>query len=123
MYIYIGIEDIAANAFIEASKNSCTRELSFNTLNNYSNRILKILNSESQQATLKISYEETQKLFIEYSDFFVENVNSKDFFVSNVSSISENLEAKNDFENLVAKGIQAIKNNQFQKVVDATQEK
>lgn len=70
MNIYIGIEDIAANAFIEVSKNSCTRELSFNTLNNYSSKILKILNSESQQATLKISYEETQKIFIEYSDFF-----------------------------------------------------
>ena len=54
---------------------------------------------------------------LEYSDVFVENVNSKDFFVSNVSSVTENLEEKNDFENLVAKGIQAIKNNQFQKVV------
>jgi isochorismate synthase len=54
---------------------------------------------------------------LEYSDVFVKNVNSKDFFVSNVTSVSENLEAKNDFENLVTKGIHAIKNNQFQKVV------
>lgn len=60
---------------------------------------------------------------LEYSDVFVENVNSKDFFVSNVSSVSENLEEKNDFENLVAKGIQAIKNNQFQKVVLSRKEK
>jgi isochorismate synthase len=54
---------------------------------------------------------------LEYSDVYVEKVNENLFFVSNDNSVSSNSEAKNDFENLVAKGVQAIKNKQFQKVV------
>lgn len=54
---------------------------------------------------------------LEYSDVYVEKVNENVFFVSNDNSVSSNSEAKNDFENLVEKGVQAIKNNKFQKVV------
>lgn len=54
---------------------------------------------------------------LEYSDVYVEKVNENVFFVSNDNSVSSNSEAKNDFENLVVKGVQAIKNKQFQKVV------
>jgi isochorismate synthase len=56
---------------------------------------------------------------LEHSDVFVENVNikKKDFFISTVNADSTDKEAKDDFESLVAKGIQAIKGNEFQKVV------
>lgn len=54
---------------------------------------------------------------LEYSDVYVEKVNENVFFVSNDNSVSSNSEAKSDFENLVVKGVQAIKNKQFQKVV------
>ncbi len=54
---------------------------------------------------------------LEHSDVYVEKVNENVFFVSNDNSVSSNSEAKNDFENLVEKGVQAIKNNKFQKVV------
>jgi isochorismate synthase len=61
---------------------------------------------------------------LEYSGLYVENVNiKKDYFVSNVISVTENTKAKKNFENLVSKGIRAIKNNQFQKVVLSRKEK
>jgi isochorismate synthase len=54
---------------------------------------------------------------LEYSDVYMEKVNENVFFVSNDNSVSSNSEAKNDFENLVSKAVQAIKNKRFQKVV------
>jgi isochorismate synthase len=52
-----------------------------------------------------------------YSDVLVEKVTISDFYVETITNDSTDEQAKNTFESLVRKGLEAIKNNQFQKVV------
>ena len=52
-----------------------------------------------------------------YSDVLVEKVTISDFYVETITTDSTDEQAKNTFESLVRKGLEAIKNNQFQKVV------
>jgi isochorismate synthase len=52
-----------------------------------------------------------------YSDVLVEKVTISDFYVETIITDSTDEQAKNTFESLVRKGLEAIKNNQFQKVV------
>jgi len=52
-----------------------------------------------------------------YSDVLVEKVTISDFYVETIITDSTDEKAKNTFEILVLKGLEAIKNNQFQKVV------
>ncbi len=51
------------------------------------------------------------------SDIYFENKANLDFYLSNNSEIEINLESKINFEKLVEKGVEAIKNKQFEKVV------
>ncbi|MGL2963695.1 chorismate-binding protein [Flavobacterium sp. RSB2_4_14] len=52
-----------------------------------------------------------------YSDVIVEKVGDLDFYFEKITASSTDDEAKNAFEDLVQKGVNAIKNSQFQKVV------
>ena len=52
-----------------------------------------------------------------YSDVLVEKVTVSDFYVETITTDSTDEQAKNIFEGLVRKGLEAIENNQFQKVV------
>lgn len=52
-----------------------------------------------------------------YSDVLVEKVTISDFYFETITTDSKDEQAKSTFEDLVQKGVEAIKNNQFQKVV------
>lgn len=70
MYIYIGIEDLAANALIELLEKKNKREVLFSELNSYGSEVLKILNSEEEKAILILSKERTMDFWRDYSAYF-----------------------------------------------------
>ena len=70
MYIYIGIEDLVANALIELVEKSGKREVSFRTLNEYGARVIKLLNEKDEQAVLIMSKEKTNDFLHDYSGYF-----------------------------------------------------
>lgn len=59
----------------------------------------------------------------EYSDIIVEKVSYSDFYFDKIAAFSTDDEAKNAFVDLVQKGVNVIKMNQFQKVVLSRKEK
>lgn len=68
--IYLGIEDLVANAMIEILKADGTPEVSFQDLEEYGNRVVKRLNQEGIKAYLLLSRESTDHMFYRYQDFF-----------------------------------------------------
>lgn len=77
MCVYIGIEDLAANALIEImSKNSNARFVSYSELEKYGAEVIKFLNSKGEKAILILSRENTNDLFRNYSDIFEEDLNN-----------------------------------------------
>lgn len=70
MYIYIGIEDLAANALIELVEKSKKREVLFKELDDYGAMVIKYLNSRQEQAVLVLSKERTNEFLYDYSDYF-----------------------------------------------------
>lgn len=70
MYIYIGIEDLAANALIELLDKKNKREVLFSELDNYGSEVLKILNSDGEKAILILSKERTMDFWRDYSEYF-----------------------------------------------------
>ena len=70
MYIYISIEDLVANALIELIEKSQTKEVFFCDLNRYGACVLKLLNSEEEQAILILSQEKTTEFLHDYSNYF-----------------------------------------------------
>lgn len=70
MYIYIGIEDLVANALIELVEKSEKREVLFKELDDYGAMVIKYLNSEKKQAVLVLSKERTNDFLHDYSDLF-----------------------------------------------------
>ena len=71
MLYYIGIEDLAALALIQALQKG-QRFLSYAQIEAYGNRVIKRLEKDNQKAVLILSRESTDALFRNYSDFFVE---------------------------------------------------
>ncbi|SFA85369.1 isochorismate synthase [Flavobacterium swingsii] len=75
------------------------------------------------------SFEETGFAFVSFdgkkkyliprneSDVYIETINEIDYFIENEIDLNIDLDAKTTFENLVEKGVKAIQNNQFDKVV------
>ena len=59
MCIYIGIEDLVANALIELVENSEKREVMFRELDAYGAMVVKCLNDKQEQAVLLLSKERT----------------------------------------------------------------
>lgn len=70
MCIYIGIEDLAANALIELVERSEKREVLFRELDEYGAEVIKYLNDRQQQAVLVLSKERTNDFLYDYSDYF-----------------------------------------------------
>ena len=68
--IYLGIEDLVANAMIEILKVDGTPEISFQDLEEYGSRVVKRLNQEGIKAYLLLSRESTDHMFYRYQDFF-----------------------------------------------------
>lgn len=71
MLYYIGIEDLAALALIQALQKE-KRFLSYAQIEAYGNRVIKRLEKDNQKAVLILSRESTDALFRDYSDYFVE---------------------------------------------------
>lgn len=70
MYIYIGIEDLVANALIELVEKSAEREVLFKQLDEYGAQVIKYLNDKQEQAVLVLSKERTNEFLHDYSDYF-----------------------------------------------------
>lgn len=70
---YIGIEDLAALALIQALKQG-KRFLSYDAIEAYGNRVIRRLEDNRKKAVLILSRESTNEMFRNYSDFFVEKV-------------------------------------------------
>lgn len=70
MCMYIGIEDLVANAFIELIENSDKKDVLFSQLNQYGATVVKILLEEGQKAVLVLSNERTNSFLHDYSEYF-----------------------------------------------------
>lgn len=70
MCIYIGIEDLVANALIELVEKSEKREVLFRQLDEYGAKVIKYLNDKQEQAVLVLSKERTNEFLYDYSDYF-----------------------------------------------------
>lgn len=74
MCFYIGIEDLAANAMIEALRcDQGDRFLSYSQIESYGNEVVEILKEKNEKAVLVLSRNHTDALFKNYSEFFVES--------------------------------------------------
>lgn len=70
MAIYIGIEDLVANALIELVEKTKKREVLFKELDEYGAMVIKYLNELDEQAILVLSKERTNEFLHDYSDYF-----------------------------------------------------
>lgn len=70
MCIYIGIEDLVANALIELVENTEKREVMFKELDEYGALVVKYLNDKAEQAVLILSKERTNEFLHDYSEYF-----------------------------------------------------
>ena len=82
MCYYIGIEDLAANALIEILSKTTTRFVSYRELENYGAEVVSLLNSQGEKAILILSRENTNDMFRNYSDIFIEEKNDSMFGIS-----------------------------------------
>lgn len=73
MYLYIEHIDVVANMFINSNK----KEFLYSELDDYANAVMKLLNNQFNiHAIYKVSNESQRDLFIDYSDYFEEYINS-----------------------------------------------
>ena len=72
MCIYIGIEDLAANALIELLKKKDERFVSYEDLEEYGTEVVRLLNDKGEKAVLVLSRENTNNMFRDYSNMFEE---------------------------------------------------
>lgn len=70
MCVYIGIEDLVANAFIELVDKSNKKEVMFSQLNEYGATVVEVLFEKGQKAILLLSNEKTSTFLLDYSDYF-----------------------------------------------------
>ena len=70
MCYYIGIEDLAANALIELVDKKKSREVSFQTLNNYGMMVVENLRANNKEAILLLSRDKTNEFIHNCTDFF-----------------------------------------------------
>lgn len=72
MCFYIGIEDLAANALIEAFEKGQKRFVTYEEIESYGSEVVRLLNESGEKAILILSRESTNALFRNYSEYFVE---------------------------------------------------
>ncbi len=70
MCVYIGIEDLVANALIELVEKSQKNEVLFSQISNYGATVVKLLLAEGKKAVLVLSEEKTNVFLHDYSDYF-----------------------------------------------------
>lgn len=70
MYIYIGIEDLVANALIESIESTGKREVTFDDLDRYGATVIQLLNEKEKQAILLLSKVRTDQFLRDYSEYF-----------------------------------------------------
>ena len=70
MCMYIGIEDLVANAIIELVEKSQRNEVLFSEINRYGATVVQILSEKYNKAILILSKERTSAFLNDYSDFF-----------------------------------------------------
>lgn len=73
MCFYIGIEDLAANALIELLRKNQRNYLTYDELEDYGTRVVRLLSEQGEKAILLLSRDNTNALFRDYSDFFEED--------------------------------------------------
>lgn len=89
MYVYIGIEDLAANALIELMTNDETKRfVSYEELENYGNEVVNFLNERGERATLILSRDNTNAMFRKYSNIFEEKESNGHLGIQLKSSIT-----------------------------------
>lgn len=69
MYIYIGIEDLVANALIGLAEQQI-RRVSLSTLANYGTVIVKLLSQSGQDAIMLVTKASTYDFVHDYAEFF-----------------------------------------------------
>ena len=73
MCYYIGIEDLAANALIEALKiDDNNRFITYRDIESYGALVIELLNEKNEKAVLILSRQGTNNMLRDYSGFFVE---------------------------------------------------
>ncbi len=70
MCVYIGIEDLVANAFIELVEKSKKKEVLFSQISNYGATVVKLLLAEGKKAVLVLSEEKTNFFLHDYCEYF-----------------------------------------------------
>ncbi len=70
MYIYIGIEDLVANALIELLEGKLKRNVLFKELDDYGTVVVKLLHENGERAVLMFSKNSTNEFLRDYSDYF-----------------------------------------------------
>lgn len=74
MCVYIGIEDLAANALIEILNKTEKKFVTYAELECYGAEVVNILNEQGEKAVLILSRESTNDMFRNYSDIFEEQM-------------------------------------------------
>lgn len=79
MCFYIGIEDLVANALIEAiEQQGDNKFLTYEKIELYGSKVVEILGEQGEKAVLILSRNDTNNFFKNYSEFFEEKtVNNK----------------------------------------------
>lgn len=73
MAFRIGIEDLVANALIEnLSQDTSKKFVSYDEIESYGAKVVKILMDEQEEVTLLFSRLKTSQMLQDYSDFFEE---------------------------------------------------
>ena len=71
MCMYIGIEELAANALIELLRQEpSVKFVRFSTLLDYGVEVVRLLRAENEEAVLMYSRERNDMLFTDYSYYF-----------------------------------------------------
>lgn len=70
MFVYIGIEDLVANAIIELVERNIRKEVYFDELNHYGATVVQLLLAEDKKAILLLSQNSTLEFIRDYSDYF-----------------------------------------------------
>lgn len=91
MRIYIGIEDLVANAMIELMEHKNTNETTVNAITNYGETVVAILEEQQTDAVLNISREQTTEFFSNYSQMFEQFYNGENEIIRVKENISSDM--------------------------------
>lgn len=88
MCVYIGIEDLAANALITLLNNEGKRCVSYNELESYGATVVGMLEKKGQRVILILSRNSTDAMLRNYSNFFKEEPIGDEMGIALMESVS-----------------------------------